>query len=70
MAKYSKEFKLKVVMDYLSGLLGYQLLARKYEMKSVASIEQWVAVYNKYGSDGLEEKKQKYFILFNSSWMY
>lgn len=30
MAKYSDEFKLKVVKEYLEGTLGYKLLARKY----------------------------------------
>ena len=61
MAKYSKEFKLKVVRDYLNGPLGYKLLARKYGMKSIAPIIRWAAVYNKYGADGLEVKKTKAF---------
>ena len=33
MAKYSFEFKLKVVNDYLSGVGGYRFLTDKYHVK-------------------------------------
>ncbi|UTR15707.1 transposase [Salipaludibacillus sp. LMS25] len=34
MTKYSEKFKLKVVMEYLQGHLGYVLLAKKYSIPS------------------------------------
>ncbi len=34
MAKYSEEFKLKIVQEYLEGTLGYRLLAKKYGIPS------------------------------------
>ncbi|MCP8877051.1 transposase, partial [Latilactobacillus curvatus] len=30
MTKYSKTLKIKVVQDYLTSSLGYELIARKY----------------------------------------
>ena len=34
MAKYSLEFKMKVVAEYLSDTIGYKPLAKKYKMKN------------------------------------
>jgi len=42
MAKYSYEFKLKVVQEYLTGPKGYKLLARKYQISDESSIKNWV----------------------------
>ncbi|WP_197089536.1 transposase [Bacillus sp. SA1-12] len=42
MAKYSEEFKLKLVKEYLEGKLGYRLLAQKYNMKDSTRILRWV----------------------------
>lgn len=66
MDKYSKEFKLKVVLEYLEGRMGYLLLARKYEIRSRALIQRWVRIYNALGEDGLKpiEKKQSYPVQF------
>ena len=66
MAKYSKEFKLKVVLEYLEGRMGYLLLARKHEIRSRALIQRWVRIYNALGEDGLKtiEKKQSYPVQF------
>ena len=66
MAKYSKEFKLKVVLEYLEGRMGYLLLARKHGIRSRALIQRWVHIYNALGEDGLKtiKKKQSYPIQF------
>jgi transposase len=66
MAKYSKEFKLKVVLEYLEGPMGYLLLARKHEIRSRALIQRWVRIYNAFGEDGLKtiNKKQSYPVQF------
>lgn len=40
MVKYSEEFKLNLVSEYLSGPLGYSRLVQKYGMCRVRPIEQ------------------------------
>ena len=57
MAKYSDDFKLMVVKEYLKGPLGYKLLVRKYGIKSSTQLENWVNVYKKHGAAGLSRKK-------------
>lgn len=59
MAKYSSEFKLQVVQEYLDGPLGYKLLAKKYSMPSPSPIERWVNAFRAFGLDGLERKRKK-----------
>ena len=39
MAKYSDEFKLMVVKEYLEGPLGYKLLAKKHDINHIHSLE-------------------------------
>ncbi|MGE7622622.1 transposase [Viridibacillus sp. NPDC096237] len=48
MAKYSDEFKLKVVKEYLKGTLGYKLLAIKYGIPSESQMKRWVRVWGHY----------------------
>ena len=61
MAKYSPEFKLHVVKDYLKGTLGYTSLAKKYQIPSPSPIKAWVRQYKQNGKSGLEPKeKQEY----------
>ncbi|WP_198022535.1 transposase [Carnobacterium pleistocenium] len=38
MTKYSEEFKLQVVQEYLNGPLGFQLLAKKYALSSTTPL--------------------------------
>jgi len=59
MAKYSEQFKLTLVKEYQEGKLGYNLLAKKYDMKDCTQIKRWVKVYEKFGSEGLKRKKHK-----------
>ena len=58
MAKYSFEFKLKVVNDYLSGKGGYRALAGKYQGPTRGQITRWVNAYKQFGVDGLKRKRQ------------
>lgn len=69
MAKYSYEFKLKVVKEYLNGEDSYRGLSRKYGIPSNAKIVEWVAVYNKFGDEGLmrSRKNKKYSFQFKLS---
>lgn len=59
MAKYSQEFKLKLVNEYQNGNLGYGLLAKKYELPNPNPIKRWVHLYKTYGKEGLKPKKSK-----------
>ena len=52
MAKYSPEFKLKIVTEYLQGTLGCRALAKKYQIPSPSQIETWVRQYNQEGKNG------------------
>lgn len=61
MSKYSEEFKLKVVHEYLSGPLGYGLLAKKYKPLVESQIRRWVSAYKEFGREGLIIKKKKQF---------
>lgn len=58
MRKYSTEFKLKVVKEYIDGSLSYMRLAKKYDNLSAVSIKEWVRYYQKLGVEGLKGKQQ------------
>ena len=58
MAKYSFDFKLKVVNDYLSGGGGYLDLAKKYQGLTYGQIRYWVNAYQRFGAIGLQRKRQ------------
>ena len=49
-------------MSYLNGEGGYTYLAQQYGISSKTRIQEWVAMYNKYGDEGLlrSRKQEKY----------
>ena len=53
MAKYSFEFKKKVVLAYLNGEGGYGYLSKAYGVPSQENIEKWVHNYQTFGDKGL-----------------
>ena len=59
MAKYSFEFKKKVVLEYLTGKEGYKNLANKYRIPAKNNIEKWVSYYQKFGDEGLLRSRQQ-----------
>ncbi|MDN4495634.1 transposase [Ureibacillus aquaedulcis] len=59
MAKYSDEFKLKIVMEYLSGKLGFKRLAQKYDIPNRSVIQGWVRAYKDFGIEGIHKKIKK-----------
>ena len=60
MSKYTFEFKMKVVLEYLNGGIGYIPLAKKYGIKSHNNIEIWVAKYkNMEMKDYIVQEKMK-----------
>ncbi|MEG2584621.1 MAG: transposase, partial [Oscillospiraceae bacterium] len=58
MAKYSYEFKLKVVQAYLKGEGGYEYLAKKYSIPHKKQVCTWVQVYKELGDEGLMRSRQ------------
>ena len=53
MAKYSYEFKKKVVDAYLRGEGSYEYLASKYQIPAWTNIKKWVLAYQSKGVEGL-----------------
>ena len=51
--KYSDEFRLEVILEYLSGTTGgFSTVAKKYGMDR-SMLRRWVHAYEKHGSEGL-----------------
>jgi len=59
MAKYSFEFKKKVVQEYLNGKGSYEYLSKKYNVASKEHIHRWVKSYEEFGNEGLFRSRQK-----------
>ena len=53
MAKYSFEFKKKVILAYLNREGSYRYLSKTYGIPAKKSIEQWVHNYQTFGDEGL-----------------
>ena len=49
MAKYSYDFKKRVVEDYINNKGGYRYLANKYQLPDYRIVRQWVANYKAFG---------------------
>ncbi|MEY8371856.1 helix-turn-helix domain-containing protein, partial [Aerococcaceae bacterium 50-4] len=58
-SKYSEEFKIKIVNEYLNGNLSYVQLANKYHMPSDTLLQRWVNAYKTQGLVGLKPGKKK-----------
>ena len=58
MAKYSVEFKLKIVQEYLKGDIGYLALAHKYGIPGTKRIQFWVGKYQVMGEKGLQRSRK------------
>lgn len=64
MAKYSFEFKKKVVLAYLNGEGGYSSLAKKYKIPDDSQVLRWVNNYKNFGDAGLmRSRKHKVYTL-------
>lgn len=64
MAKYSYEFKKKIVTAYLNGEGGYLCLAKKYGIPDKNSVKLWVSNYQSFGDDALIRSRKQEKILF------
>ena len=58
MAKYSTEFKTKVVKEYLESNTSYKTLSNKYCIPSESIIRKWVNAYKSQGYEGLKVKRE------------
>lgn len=56
MSKYTKEFKIQLVMEYLSGKTGgREIIAKRYNIPD-STLENWLNKYNAGGFDNLDKK--------------
>lgn len=69
MAKYSFEFKKKVVQEYLEGKGSYVYLAKQYNIPDEKQVRIWVNAYNEFGDAGLirSRKNKNYSFQFKLS---
>lgn len=58
MAKYSTEFKIKVVKAYLNNEGSYGCLSKKYGVNDKSIIRRWVNAYKSQGYEGLKVKRE------------
>lgn len=58
MAKYSTEFKMKLVEEYLESNISYKSLSDKYCIPSEIVIKNWVNAYKSQVYEGLKVKRQ------------
>lgn len=66
MAKYSFEFKKKVVLEYIAGGGGVDYLSKKYCLGSNTQLRKWINAYKEFGDEGLlrSRKQKKYSFEF------
>ena len=59
MPKYTKEFKIKLVMEYLSGKSGGSpMVAKKYDIPE-GTLQNWIIKYQSGGFDNLSKKQNQ-----------
>ena len=59
MAKYTFEFKKKVVQEYLDGKGGYAYIAKQNGIPAKSHLRRWVNAYKEFGDEGLLRSRQK-----------
>ena len=69
MAKYSYEFKQKVVQEYLKGKGSYEYIAKQNNIPDEKQVRIWVNAYKEFGEEGLlrSRKKKNYSFQFKLS---
>ena len=58
MAKYSTEFKIKVVKEYLESNISYKNLSDKYCIPSESIVKTWANAYKSQGYEGVKVKRE------------
>ena len=59
MAKFSFEFKKKIVQEYLDGKGGVGYIAKQYNISHKSQVWRWINAYKEFGDDGLLRSRQK-----------
>ncbi|MGC6174544.1 IS3 family transposase [Lacrimispora sp. 38-1] len=59
MAKYSFDFKKKIVEDYLAGKGGTRYLADKYNVPALSNVQKWINNYQAFGDEGLMRSRKQ-----------
>ena len=69
MAKYSYEFKQKVVREYLNGKGSYEYISKQSNMPDKKQVRIWVNAYKELGKEGLmrSRKNKNYSFQFKLS---
>ena len=58
MAKYSFEFKKKIVIEYLDECASIYYLTKKYELGSHSQLSRWINAYREFGDEGLMRSRK------------
>ncbi|MBS5988498.1 IS3 family transposase [Anaerococcus hydrogenalis] len=58
MAKYSTEFKIRIVKEYLKVNISFKNLAKKYNISHQEIVKRWVNAYKSQGYEVLKVKRQ------------
>lgn len=68
MARYSFELKVKIVHAYINGEGSMRFLAKKYNVKCVKQVINWVNAYRLFGEEGLQRSRENkvYSVQFKS----
>jgi transposase len=66
MSKYTDEFKLQIVLDYLSGTNGFRMLSKHYGVDH-KDISRWVGLYKMHGEAGIRRQPTSYSAEFKLS---
>ena len=66
MSKYTEQFKLAVVQQYLSGAAGYELVAQSNNLP-YSTVRKWVYLHRAHGIAGLTKKFSHYSAEFKLS---
>ena len=69
MAKFSFEFKKKIVQEYFDGKGGVGYIAKRYNISHKSQIQRWINAYREFGDDGLlrSRKNNDYSFQFKLS---
>lgn len=57
MTKYTTDFKIGIVKEYLSGVAGVDSLAKKHGLPTGTTLSRWIHAYNTLGEDGLKRSR-------------
>ena len=68
MTKYSEQFKLEVVQDYLgAGSAGLRAVAQRHGIPSHFTVRKWVLAYQIHGNVSQSRKRRQYSVQFKLS---